>query len=54
MAEKNTPKTKGQKMAEKARQLTNSATDAERERLVGVALHLIYKGGKGTPCVNRH
>ena len=40
-------------MAEKARQLTNPATDIERERLVGVALTLIYKGGKGAACVNR-
>ncbi len=53
MSIKKAPKTKGQKMADKARQLTNPATDSERERLLGVALNLIYKGGNGTACVNR-
>jgi hypothetical protein len=53
MSTKKATKTKGQKMAEKARQLTNSATDIERERLLGVALSLIYQGGKGKACVNR-
>ena len=40
-------------MAEKARQLTNHATDSERERLLGVAMSLIYRGGKEAACVNR-
>ena len=53
MSIKKAPKTKGQKMADKARQLTNPATDSERERLLGVALNLIYKGGNGAACVNR-
>ena len=53
MNTKKAPKTKGQKMAEKARQLTNHATDSERERLLGVAMSLIYRGGKNAACVNR-
>lgn len=53
MSTKKAPKTKGHKMADKARRLVNPATDLERERLVGVALNLIYKAGRGTACVNR-
>ena len=53
MSTKKEPKTKGQKMADKARQLTNPATDSERKRLLGVAMNLIYKGGNGAACVNR-
>lgn len=53
MNTKKAPKTKGQKMAEKARQLANHATDSERERLLGIAMSLIYRGGKNAACVNR-
>lgn len=53
MSTKKEPKTKGQKMAGKARQLTNPATDSERKRLPGVAMNLICQSGNGAASVDR-
>jgi hypothetical protein len=42
---KKTAKSKGTAMAAKIRAKTNHLSDRERERLMGRALELIYKGG---------
>ena len=44
MSKKLTQKTKGQRMAEKARKLTNHASDEERQRLLAGAMSMIYAG----------
>lgn len=50
MALKKTAKSKGTAMAEKIRAKTNQLSDHQRERLMGRALELIYKGGHGKLC----
>ena len=52
MSKKLTQKTKGQQMAEKARQLTNNATDDERQRLLAKGMSLIYQA-KGAARAHR-
>jgi hypothetical protein len=48
VSKKNTsPKTKGTVISEKARAKTNHQSDAQRQRLLGRALELIYKGVQG-------
>ena len=47
---KKTTKSKGTAMAAKIRAKTNRLGDHERERLMGRALELIYKGGQGKVC----
>lgn len=44
LMKKPAPKTKGQRMAEKARKLTNHASPEERQRLFDRAMSLIYSG----------
>jgi hypothetical protein len=53
MKKQNASPAKGQRLAEKARQKMNQATDSERQRLLAGALSVIYKGGKGDTCVAR-
>jgi hypothetical protein len=52
MTRKPATKTKGQRMAEKARKLTNHASPEERQRLLAGAMTLIY-GGKATARAHR-
>ena len=53
MSLKSEPKTKSTVISDKNRKEANTLSAEERHELMGKALELIYRGGKGKVCAPR-
>ena len=53
MNRKTEPKSKGTVMSDENRKKANTLSAEERHELMGKALELIYRGGKGKVCAPR-